>query len=114
MSIKNNVEEVMRQIGSEGGETIGDELRKQSVKAIKAGEGSKEWKEYMNRFAKDENQLARLLPTDDTQGDYEMDVARAYLVGNGVCGAETTRFHLLDGIGDKLYDGLAGSYKSKA
>lgn len=110
MSIRTNIEEVMEQIGGDNGETVGGEVQKQSVQAIKAGEGSPEWKEYMSRFAKDENQLARLLPTDDTKGDYEMDVARAYLLGNGTCGAETTRFHLLDGVGDKLDNGLPGSY----
>jgi len=110
MSIKGNIEEVMKEISGENGQAVGDEVRMQSVAAIKAGSGSPEWEKYMSRFAKDEAQLARLLPTDDTVGNYEMDVARVYLLGNGTCGADTTGFHLLDGVGDKLDDGMGDGW----
>ena len=85
----------------------GDELRKKSVNAIKAGQGSPAWREYMEMFAENDRQLARLLPTDETEDVFKMDVARAYLVGNGTCGAETTGFHLIQGVDDTLDENIS-------
>ncbi len=59
----------------------------------------------MEMFAENEEQLARLLPTDDTKGVYEMDVAQTYLVGNGPCGAQTID-RLIYGVDGKLDSGL--------
>ncbi len=105
MSIRTNIEEVMKRI-REGDKALGESVRKQAVDAIKGGEDTPEWKEYMSLFARDEIQLARLMPTDETKNVYEMDVARTYLVGNGTCGAETTGFHLIQGVEDKLDENL--------
>lgn len=105
MSIRTNIEEVMKRI-REGDKTLGESVRKQAVDAIKSGEATPEWKQYMSLFARDEVELARLMPTDDTKNVYEMDVARTYLVGNGTCGAETTGFHLIQGVEDKLDENL--------
>jgi hypothetical protein len=105
MSIRTNIEAVMEQIRN-GDTSLGDTIREKAVHAIMGGEGSSEWEEYMQMFSKSPEQLARLLPTDDTDGAFEMDLARTYLVGNGPCGAITTGLHLIDGVGDTLDEGL--------
>jgi hypothetical protein len=107
MSIRSNIEAVMQAI--QGGDVLlGETLRIKAVGAIKSGEGSPEWVEYMQHFAQTPEELARLTPTDDTKDDFDMDVARTYLLGNSTCGAETTGFHLIEGVDDKLDEGLGG------
>lgn len=105
MSIKANIEEVMEQIAG-GNASLGESIRAKAVAAIKSGEGSSEWETYMSTFSKSPDQLARLLPTDGTLNDFDFDVARTYLVGNGTCGVDTTGFHLIQGINDKLDENL--------
>lgn len=106
MSIRSNIESIMAEIA--GGETaLGDAIQEEAVAAIKDGQGSAAWETYMTRFSQSSEQLARLLGTDSTASDFSMDVARTTLVGNGTCGATTTGFHLLDGIDDKLDEGLS-------
>jgi hypothetical protein len=61
----------------------------------------------MSMFSKSDTQLARLMPSDATKDVYEMDVARTYLVGNGTCGAETTKFQLILGVDDRLDQDLS-------
>ena len=105
MSIRSNIEAVMAAI--QGGDTaLGDEIRSAAAAAIKNGEGSPEWLDYMSRFGSTPDEVARLTPTDDTVNDPDMDLARASLVGNGTCGAATTGLHLLDGVEDTLDEGL--------
>lgn len=104
MSIRKNIEDVMKAINSDP--KVGVDVQAKAVAAIQAGAETSEWEAYMQMFAKDPAQLARLLPTDDTAGVPEMDLARANLVGNGTCGAETTGFHLIDGVGDTLDEEL--------
>lgn len=106
MSIKNNIEDVMKEI-NDGNTGLAISIQAKAVEAIKAGEGSNEWIEYMKLFSKDADQLARLEPTDNTKDDFDMDVARTYLVGNGMCGAATTGSNLNFGIGEKLDEGLS-------
>ncbi len=105
MSIRSNIESVMAEIAN-GNTSLGDEVRLKSVAAIKAGEGSAAWRAYMELFGSSPAELARLMPTDTTAGNAGFDLARAYLVGNGTCGVDTTGFHLLDGVGDKLDENL--------
>lgn len=105
MSIRSNIESVMQQI-RDGDQDLGLTVRRKAVNAIKAGEGSPEWIEYMEQFSRSAEQLSRLTPTDSTRNVFDMDVARTYLVGNGTCGAETTGFHLIEGVDDKLDEGL--------
>ena len=105
MSIRKNIEDIMGTIRA-GDTDLADAIQQEAVLAIKAGEGSKEWENYMNRFAQTPDELARLLPTDSTAGLFEMDLARTTLIGNGTCGATTTGFHLLDGVGDTLDQNL--------
>ncbi|MGH9948512.1 MAG: hypothetical protein ACRD6X_15145 [Pyrinomonadaceae bacterium] len=105
MSIRTNIEEIMNLIQT-GNEQLGQEIRSKAVAAIKGGEGSPAWETYMSVFSQSPTQLARLLPTDGTQNDFDFDLARTYLVGNGTCGAETTEFHLIEGVDDELDEGL--------
>lgn len=101
MSIRSNIESIMATIA--GGDTaLGLEIQAKSVAAIKGGEGSAAWADYMALFGQGAEQIARLTPSDETVNDAEMDIARTYLIGNGTCGAETTGTTLLQGIGDTL------------
>lgn len=109
MSIRSNIEAVMADLRDGSSAQLGETIRAEAVQAIKSGEGSQAWETYMSRFSQSAEQLARLLPTDDTLNDFNMDVARTYLVGNGTCGAETTGFHLIEGVDDKLDENLVGS-----
>ena len=103
MTIKANIEGMMQRVRENGdGKAIGISIQKRAVQAIKGGEGSDEWRNYMELFAETPAQLARLLPTDDTLGNEEMDIARTYLLGNGTCGAETTGFQLIFGVDERL------------
>lgn len=109
MSIRSNIEKIIKQVQNAAPDTTqGDEIRRKAVEAIMKGEGSKEWRAYMEMFTENEEQLARLLPTDDTKGVYEMDVARTYLLGNGPCGAQTVD-RLIYGVDDRLDEGLNGN-----
>ena len=105
MSIRSNIEAIMEQI--KGGDTdLATQIQRESVAAIKNGQGSPEWETYMSRFAQTPDEFARLVPNDNTIDMEDMDLARATLVGNGNCGATSTGFHLLDGVDDKLDENL--------
>ena len=104
MSIRKNIEDVMNNIQADS--NVGLDIQEKAVNAIKSGEGTTAWRTYMAMFAQNERELARLLPTDETQNVFKMDVARTYLVGNGTCGAETTGFHLIEGVNDTLDENL--------
>jgi len=64
-----------------------------AVAAMKNGIRSPEWRAYMMQFVEqsvpgipvDERQLNRLLGTDETKDNPEMDRKRAYLLGNAPC-----------------------------
>ncbi|MEQ1764257.1 MAG: hypothetical protein ABL984_14090 [Pyrinomonadaceae bacterium] len=101
MSIRSNIEGIMDQIG-DGDTALGDTVRARSTAAILAGGGTPEWETYMSMFSTTPEELARLLPTDESGGVPEMDQARTYLVGNGMCGAETTKSRLIQGVWDIL------------
>ncbi len=64
--------------------------REKAVAAIQAGIRSKAWKKYMSQFAETPLELMRLMGTDGTLGDETLDIKRAYLVANAVCGSGTT------------------------
>lgn len=106
MTIRANIESIMQRVREEEDGTLATEIQTRAVRGIIGGEGSDDWRDYMNLFAETPGQLARLLPTDETAGNEEMDLARTYLLGNGTCGAETTGFQLIFGIDDKLDEGL--------
>ena len=90
-----------------------------AVAAIHGGVRSAAWRAYMMQFV-DQNplgtpvekrQLDRLLATDGTEGDPDMDRHRAYLLGNGPCGPDTpTTFHTtINTIDDGIAADLPGS-----
>ena len=66
-----------------------DANRDLAVPAIHAGIRSKAWENYMRQFADTTKQLERLMGTDGTLGDKDMDRRRAYLVSDAVCGSRT-------------------------
>ncbi len=71
-----------------------------AIAAMKNGSGSPEWRAYMIQFVDqssvgvpiDPRQLERLMGTDETKDDAEMDRKRAYLIGNSGCMDMTTGF----------------------
>ena len=110
MSIKSNIEKVVEKIHQER-EAVGnpnkphefsDQLRTKAMNAIFGNE--EQYVTYMQLFAENEEELARLMPTDgDGVGDEEekkRNIARAYLVANGMCAP---------GTGDGLLTNVTGS-----
>jgi hypothetical protein len=90
-----------------------------AVAAIHGGVRSAAWRAYMMQFVDqdplgtpvDKRQLDRLLATDGTDGNPDMDRHRAYLLGNGPCGPDTpTTFHAtINTIDDGIAGDLAGA-----
>ena len=114
MTVRDNIRAKMAAIENErkgGGPTpTADEVQNKAMKAILGGQNTRDpaaaWADYMRLFALPDKpeQLARLIPTDTTINDPDRQKARAYLVGNGVCGAGTTG--LLDNnVTNKLDEG---------
>lgn len=66
-----------------------EKLKTLGLKAISGSAGY--WVLYMKEFAKNETELARLIPTDGSDKNEDMNNARAYLVANGPCGVDTVR-----------------------
>ena len=84
-----------------------------AVAAIHGGVQSAAWRDYMMQFVDqyppgtpvDKRQLDRLLATDGTADDPDMNRHRAYMLGNGPCGPDTpTTFHATI---DTIDDGIA-------
>jgi len=77
---------------------VGGQNRTMAVAAMRGGIRSPEWRAYMMQFVEqdipgipvDPRQLDRLLGTDGTLGDPDLDLKRAYLVAEGPCGPETS------------------------
>ncbi len=71
-----------------------------AMAAIHGGVRSRAWRAYMLQFVRqhplgtpvDPKQLARLLATDGTDGNPDLDRHRAYLVANATCGPTTPDF----------------------
>ena len=71
--------------------------------ALKGGIMSDAWKEYMEHFeGLSPSQLSRLLATDGSSGDAGLDLRRAYLVANGVCGMPSPDTAFLDRFVDSI------------
>lgn len=104
MSIQDNVREKMAEIKNEtvvnpAGGKASKELKEKSIAAIMGG--AAEWVTYMNLYAKNPVELARLIPSDGTENDPEMREARAYLVANAICAPGTTGT-LIETVFDRL------------
>jgi hypothetical protein len=90
MSIRTNIEEVQATVdqqraNSGGRSSLANELQEKAVATILGGAAA--WENYMNAFAKDEKELGRLRAEPNTDENFERNLARSYLVGNGNCGA---------------------------
>ena len=97
MSIKSNIEAVKEKIHLER-EAVGDPnaahefsdaLRTKAMNAIFGNQDA--YVIYMQMFAENEEELARLMPVDGTEDGEEKkrNIARAYLVANGMCAPGT-------------------------
>lgn len=88
MTILANILEVKQQIIDEGpGSQTAERLKRKALDAIMGG--ANEWVTYMREFAKTPDELARLIPTDGTDNQADMNDARAYLVAKSPCGTDT-------------------------
>ena len=106
MSIRDGVLRVKRTILNEidtPNNVAREKLKNNALKAVKEGQGSGPWQLYMTQFVDDatklndpaslsSRQLKRLMGTDGTDGDDEMNQRRAYLVADGGCTSQTI-FH---------------------
>lgn len=102
MSIKSNIQEMKAKLAAEEGKPntpVADDMRAKVVQAIVGG--SAQWDDYMRLFAKNDEELARLRPDPLEPEVSERNLARAYLVGNGVCTVLTHR-NLDFGVEDAL------------
>lgn len=80
-----------------GGPTpIADQVQRLAEKAMFGGGQNPDWRTYMSQFADIEADLNKLIPTNDPPEDPKQ-LARAYLVRNGVCGMGSTR-NMLDNV----------------
>lgn len=98
MTIRENIQDVIDRMLQEqalggGVSATVNTVESRARAAIFGGRSSTAWEDYMRLFAgapTNQQQLARLIPTDGTHTDAAMEEARAYLVANGmVCGAAT-------------------------
>jgi hypothetical protein len=105
MSIKSNIEGVIEKIHQER-EEIGDPNKPHEfsdqvrTKAMNAIFGNQEqYVTYMQLFAENGEELARLMPADGDEEENKRNIARAYLVANGMCAP---------GTGDGLLNNVTG------
>lgn len=95
MTIKANIlavkDAILAEMAASPGHTsaTADRIKRKGLDAILGGAPA--WIAYMQEFAKPAKpeELARLVPTDGTGNQADMNDARAYLVANGPCGVET-------------------------
>lgn len=100
MSIRSNIEDIMAAIPNTPG--LGSSIRAKAMAAIAAGQGSTQWTTYMEVFSQSPEELARLEPTDGSGNDPAKNVARTYLVANGMCGSDTTGTRTIETVGNTL------------
>ncbi|HKS28722.1 MAG TPA: hypothetical protein VJS44_12925 [Pyrinomonadaceae bacterium] len=94
MTIRANIIRVKGQILADvvsDNKAFSEGVKNKAIDAVLKGQGSPEWRTYMEMFVDPgrEDQLARLMGTDDTASDPDMNHARAYLVADGPCGTGT-------------------------
>ena len=104
MSIRSNVLKIKQQMLSEVDDPerqFSLSVQAKALAAVSKGQGSPEWKEYMQMFVDDlttldnptslsAKQLARLTGADATAGQLDFDNKRAYLTADGTCTTETS------------------------
>ena len=88
MNILGNILALKNKIIAEGpGSPTAKALKRKSLDAISGG--AREWAIYMSEFAKTPEELARLIPTDNSKDNDDMNQARPYLVAKAACGTDT-------------------------
>lgn len=118
--IRNNIKRIQEKIRQEQAASpdlrtskTANDLQELAVAAILGG--AADWEPYMKFFATDEDgqlhedALQRLRPEPNTKANAERNVARAYLIGNGNCGANSVdgpSGGMEFGVGDALDFGL--------
>lgn len=68
---------------------LGFLLKQSAIKAMMGGIGSEDWKAYMSLFADNADQLTRLTVQKENDEPWLLE-ARAYIVANAICGADST------------------------
>ncbi len=101
--IRAKIEAFSEKVEREGakGES-GKALREKAVALILKNAGSQEWEDYMKLFGFSHSELKKLMPDKKST---KKNVALAYLVGNGPCGAASTdspMYALMFGVTDTL------------
>ena len=90
MSIEKNIEDKQTAINAQraasatGDSAIANDLQVKATAAVQGG--TTEWDNYMKEFAKDSSEMARLQPEAGGTPSSPRNLARAYLIGNGICG----------------------------
>ena len=97
-NIKAKATQVKAEVAADGVSPTAQDLHQKAMRAIVGG--IDDWVTYMELFATNPAELARLIPTDGTTDDDHQE-ARAYLVRNGMC-TETSTGMILDNVEDKL------------
>ena len=107
MSIEKNIENKQDAINAEraasatGNSDIANSLQVKATAAVYGG--TTEWKNYMQEFAITPEEMGRLQPGAGDLPNSERNLARAYLLGNGICGpASTGGVQLSFTVGNKL------------
>ena len=86
MAIKKKIKEKIEEMEKDGAVRL--DVQQKAVAAILGGADSDEWVVYMSQFAEDDADLKILMPEDNGDpNNFQRNLARAYLVGNGNCGA---------------------------
>jgi hypothetical protein len=74
------------------------------------GTPTAEWQAYMEHFeGLNADQLGRLLATDGSLNNTNLDRKRAYLVANGICGSNSPNTTMLAMRVNTIDDGLPGA-----
>jgi len=97
-NIKAKAKQVRDEVNNTGVSPTAQDLHQKATRAIVGG--IDDWVTYMQLFATNPAELARLIPTDGTTDD-EHQAARAYLVRNGMC-TETSTGMILDNVDVQL------------
>ncbi len=81
---KQSAIEAQRAASPTGDSTIANDLQVKASAAVHGG--TAEWTNYMREFAKTTDEMGRLQPDTNDLPSSPRNLARAYLIGNGVCG----------------------------
>ncbi len=103
-NIQAKVDQITQELAQNPAHPVSPTAQELQLAAMKAMTGGVDgWVAYMKMFADANNpaELARLIPTDGSHDDDDLQVARAYLVRNGMC-TETTTTDLLDNVTNVL------------